>query len=477
MFRELWLVAMPKSRKTGICVLAFVALTLRVTTVWLLADPATPPYAFEHGEIARNLVEGRGFTVTFLGSEGPTSQQAPWLPMLLAGLFRVFGTGSPLAFIVLELLQCLAGTALVLCVVWLAWSLVPDRPLVGWIAGWGAAVYPPHVYMVTHVQVAVWAALFLTLLLAIAVSPRNTGSWPIAAACGVLAGLLMLVDPILVVALPFVAGVLWQSTLRAATASSQSFVARLVPLGTFALTAGLVLAPWLVRNARVHGEWVFVKSTFGYAFWQGNNPASWGTDKIPQPQARALRTQHDGSLAGMHRAAWDARLATSYIDDVLLAPSGYRQFAGLTEPQRSRLLQREAWDFVCNQPEKYVALCLQRLRYFLLFDETNPKAASTLYRASTVVWLLLSSLGLLLMRSRWKSLWPTIGIFAAVMVFHTLTIVSARFRIPVEPLSFVWAAGCVALLAERLMPDRRPARRLAPPLIPLDRSKTPVFGS
>jgi len=34
-------------------------------------------------------------------------------------------------------------------------------------------------------------------------------------------------------------------------------------------------------------------------------------------------------------------------------------------------------------------------------------------------------------------------------------IVSARFRIPVEPISFVWAAAAVAPLVERLLPGRR----------------------
>jgi hypothetical protein len=48
-------------------------------------------------------------------------------------------------------------------------------------------------------------------------------------------------------------------------------------------------------------------------------------------------------------------------------------------------------------------------------------------------------------------LWPTWAIFGVVALFHSLTIVSARFRIPIEPLSFVWAAGAVAPLVDRLV--------------------------
>src|SRR5262249_6710353 len=51
-------------------------------------------------------------------------------------------------------------------------------------------------------------------------------------------------------------------------------------LATMLFTAAVVLAPWTIRNALVHREFVFVKSTFGYAFWQGNCALSEGTDKV-----------------------------------------------------------------------------------------------------------------------------------------------------------------------------------------------------
>jgi hypothetical protein len=163
-----------------------------------------------------------------------------------------------------------------------------------------------------------------------------------------------------------------------------------------------------------------------------------------------LRRQHDGTLAGIDKALWEARHETVYIDDVLLKPGGYRKFAGLSEPQRSRLLMDEAIEFITAHPGRYAQLCQQRLRYFLLFDETNPKAANLVYRLTTLVWLSLGVAGLAVACRRndagarlRRTLWPTVAMFAAVMLFHTLTIVSARFRIPVEPLSFVWCAVAV----------------------------------
>ena len=199
--------------------------------------------------------------------------------------------------------------------------------------------------------------------------------------------------------------------------------------------------PWTVRNWLVHGEPVFIKSTFGYAFWQGNSPGSWGTDKVPKAVAEAARLDNDGTLRGVERALWEARYVTVYIDDLSLKPTGYRDFAGLSEPARSRLLLHRAWQFIHANPAVYLRLCLKRLQYFLLFDETNPKASHRLYRITTVVWLVLAVVGALVSWPHRRRLWPTYAVFLAVMLFHTLVIVSARFRIPVEPLSLHLGGG------------------------------------
>ncbi len=429
--------------------LACLALGLRISVVLLLRTEHAAPVAYEHGRIAENLLAGRGFSIEFLGTEGPTSQQAPFYPVLLAAAYWCFGVDTPQAVLAVELLQCIAGAGLVLAVVWLGWLMVPDREAVGWIAGLGAAVYPTHLYMVTHLQVVLWAALLLTLLLAVIVSPRWQGTRTGAILAGCLAGLLLLVEPILALALPICAAAFWLGEKQANWRNRF----RLGPIGRVALMAAmaaLIVSPWIVRNWRVHDRFVFVKSTFGYAFWQGNNPISWGTDKIPKPSVEELRMNHDGTLAGVNQALWEARHETLYIDDVLLKPSGYREFAGLSEPERSDLLGSRALEFIRDNPAQYGRLCLNRLRYFLLFDDTNPKAANRVYRWSTTAWLVLASVGLLVSLGRWRKLWPGYAVFLTVTLFHTMVITSVRFRIPIEPLSFVWAAAAVAPLVVRL---------------------------
>ena len=454
----------------GLVLLALLALGLRLGVVFALRTEHAAPVTYEHGPIAESLLAGQGFSIEFLGSWGPTSQQAPFYPLLLAASYKCFGIQTPAAILAVQLLQCAAGTALVLAVVWLGWVLVPDRPSVGWVAGVGAALYPTHLYMVTHVQVALWAALILTTLLAVVMSPRLQGRWLGALLGGVLGGILLLIEPILALALPICAIAFWlgEGRRRWRPRFRPAALARVALMAAVALA---LISPWLVRNRIVHGELVFIKSTFGYAFWQGNNPLSWGTDKVPKPSAEVLRRTHDGTLAGMDRALWEARHETAYIDDLLLKPTGYREFAGLSEPERSRLLGRRAVEFIRAHPARYAALCARRLRYFLLFDQTNPKASNRIYQAATVTWLVLALVGLLVSCDRWRRLWPTYAVFAAVTLFHALVITSVRFRIPLEPFSFVWAAWAVVPLGRSLTRRRpikvyRPGRRREDPAEP-----------
>ncbi len=439
----------PKKNTICLILLALLALGLRVGVVAVLWGDHTGPVGYEHDEIARNLLAGDGFSVEFLGHEGPTSQQAPFYPLLLAAVYGCWGAGTPASMLAVQLLQCLAGTAVVLAVVWLSWSLLPEGRLVGWVAGLGAAVYPTHLYMVTHLQVAVWAALLLTLLLAVVAAPRWRATRGGAILAGLLAAMLLLVEPILALALPIVAAVFW-------TAEPRPFApAALARAALMAGVAAIVISPWLLRNRLVHGETVFIKSTFGYAFWQANNHLSWGTDKIPKPSSEAIRREHDHTPADVNRALWEARHEAIYIDNVLLTAADCIRLGQLSEPQRSRDLGRQAWSFIRANPGRYAGLCMQRLRYFLLFDETNPKAANRLYRAATVAWLTLGFVGLLVSWPRRRRLWSTYAIVALVTLFHTLVITAVRFRIPIEPITFLWASLAVSPAIARVFGRRR----------------------
>jgi hypothetical protein len=423
-------------------VLIVLAIAVRAAAILVLQSHTVPHSTFEHGEIAANLLAGRGFAVRFLGTDGPTAQQAPVYPLLVAAASAFGGVGTSRAFLILELGQALLGGLLVASVLALAREVAPARPRAALIAGSIAAVHPSLVYAATHVQVAALAATLLTAALASAFRAGRTGRAPDALGAGLLLGLLALTDPILALVAPAMA---WAVVL------GQGMRRALRPVVLTALSSALVVTPWILRNAHVHGEFVAIKSTFGYAFWQGNCALSEGTDKVVRPSVeRTLaRAQHlsPGDLQGWNASLWAARHAAGYLDDIALTASDYRELAPLSEPERSRRLFRRALRDLRAQPARYPQLCLRRLRYFIFFDETNPKTRNALYRASHLTLTVLAMLGLWRARrdrALRQHLAPTVLTVTLIAGFHALTIVSARFHVPIEPLLGLWTAAGLA---------------------------------
>jgi hypothetical protein len=425
------------------------AIASRLAAVVVLDSHNVPRSTYEHGEIAANVLAGHGFAMRFLGAAGPTSQQAPIYPALVALAYALGGVETPRALLLLEAGQAVLGGLLVLGMLRLARLAAPDRPWVAPAAGLMVAVHPTLVYAATHVQVATLATTLLVWTLALAYQTGNTARSQDAIATGGLLALLALTDPILTMA---AAGAGWAIWLG--QSGNPVPVRGTIRMGALvAIIAAAGVFPWLLRNGLVHGEFVAIKSTFGYAFWQGNCALSEGTDKVARPSVQRilLRVNSSASLIDQNRSIWAARHEAGYIDDIALKEDDYRRLGSVSEPERSRILFRCALAELGAEPARYARLCLRRLRFFILFDETNPKARILAYRVPHLGLTIFGGLGLVLagpgLRRR---LMPTILTATLIALFHTFTIVSARFHIPIEPMLALWGAAGIGRMAEEL---------------------------
>ena len=285
-------------------VLVALAVAVRVAAVVVLQSHHVARSTYEHGEIAANVLAGRGFSIKFLGAEGPTSQQAPVYPLAVAAAYAVGGVEQPAALLLIELSQSVVGGLLVLGVLRLSRQIAPGYPAVAWWAGLISAVHPSLVYAATHIQVALTAATLLVWVLSWGYRAGTTGCGRDAMIAGALLALLALTDPILSLA---VIGMVGAIALGRPGQPCHLRRACRLSLVTF-VAAAIGVAPWIARNALVHGEFVAIKSTFGYAFWQGNCNQSEGTDKVVRPSVeRALAGgSGDVGLSSLNRRIWAA---------------------------------------------------------------------------------------------------------------------------------------------------------------------------
>jgi hypothetical protein len=424
------------SRSVDVALIAL-AIVSRVAAVWVLQSHMVPRSTYEHGEIAANLLAGRGFAIKFLGADGPTSQQAPIYPAIVAIAYAIGGIETPQSLLFLELGQSILGGLLVFGVVRICRLIAPCRTWMAWTAGLSVALHPTLVYTATHVQVAMLGATLLTWVMAWAYQTAASGKTRDAAITGGLLAVLALTDPILALSMVGVAWAIWQGNTNH---RRQSF-GLIVVVG---IVASMGVAPWLVRNLAVHGELVLIKSTFGYAFWQGNCALSEGTDKVVRASVERVldRNQSGSGLSGLNRTLWEARHQAGYLDDIALTKADYRVLGAVSEPARSRILFRRALADLAVDPARYIRLCLRRLRYFIFFDETNPKSRVLAYRLPHLGLTIFAAIGLMLAASPLRTkLLPTTAAVGLITLFHALTIVSARFHIPLEPLLAIWGAA------------------------------------
>ena len=441
--------------KQGLILVALFCLALipRVGAIALLHAPATlPTSAYEHGSIARHLVEGRGFSFEFYGPPGqavPTSHQAPLVSYVLATAYVLFGTETATSFWFVLLIQSTVASAAVVALAE-AVRLASGRPIVGWTAGVVGALYPPLVVSVCHVQAVTWNISALAFLLWGWLAIRE-GSTKLGIPIFTLASLVAWhADPILggvsvlmLLALGITPGVSWKSV---------AITGLLMAIG---------LAPWSARNYVVHGRFVAMKDSFWYVFWQGNTAASHGTDKLAlgkdakkMMQGRSIKKSVEHAQAVREKAvSIDSTLPEAARRELLTIPREIDRM-----PVFKSLILAE----LSARPMQYVEKSLLRLRQWLWFDETNPRSYVFAYRACYVALVGLAAVGLGLERRRWRSWTPMFVAAGGLTMLHVMVITSARFRLPVELLLVPFAAVCLVAVMDRMI-ARQPSADVSPP--------------
>jgi len=247
-----------------------VALGIRLAYAWYKIQ-VTPrqalqavPFLYEPGDIAYSIAVGRGFGSPFRVDTGPTAFTTPVYPLLVAGVFEIFGTFNFHAFlatiglnILFSTLTCvpvfyagkrIAGVAVGAGAAWM-WAIFPNAAIIPFQWVWDTSLS------------GLLAATILWATLVVADSERAR-DW---CAYGVLWGVALMTNATLLAGLPFLLG--WMAYRQRKRADDH-----LIPrLAAAAAAIVICCAPWTIRNYAVFHSFIPLRSALGLQMWLGNN--------------------------------------------------------------------------------------------------------------------------------------------------------------------------------------------------------------
>jgi len=378
------------------------------------------------GVIASGIAEGRGYTY-----RGLTSAYFGPVYVYLWGLTQAL-MGAAAGTLIIQVLQAAALSTM-------PWSLysIATRTFgrtVGMIAGLWFVCYPTYLVLSSQMQVENFIVPLLMAVVALGMSLQINPSGRLAVITGILAGIMILTKGrmaflcavvVLVIAWPS----LWEqiSRLRAHSSSFSASNGRLLSLvlAMMAVTIAVIL-PWTLRNWYVfEGRLVPVETAFGMNLWYGHNENATGTGKM--------------NLDGVQ--------FTKPVDlqaELLTIKS---------EPEKDAIYLRYALAFIVGHPREELLLAAKKSLYAWWFDPTSAEANHALYRWPWMLTLPFFATGLCSARRMWtrSPLVLLLGLLVASTLIQVAFFVVPRFRMPAEPVVFLFAAqGSVELTQKAL---------------------------
>ena len=224
---------------------------------------ASVPFQNEVGNVADSLAHGQGFCCLFRQPTGPTAWLAPVYPLLIAAIFKLFGSFTVASFYAAALMNCLFS-ALACFPLFHAGKRIAGVGVAA-AACWVWAVFPSGIMMPFE---WIWDPSLSALLAAALLwaTLHVAGSWRACdfALYGLLWAVSLLTNPNLGALLPFFLGWMAYRQLRSGTS-------RLTPLVVVLAVLFACCLPWTIRNAAQFHRLIPVRSNFSYELWSGNN--------------------------------------------------------------------------------------------------------------------------------------------------------------------------------------------------------------
>jgi 4-amino-4-deoxy-L-arabinose transferase-like glycosyltransferase len=384
-------------------------------------------FGYEAGRIARSLATGQGFSSPMPEPTGPTAFLAPGFPVIMAGIFKIFGVYTAASAVAIYALDVLLSA--LTCLALYALGVRIFGPPTALLSALFFALYPPSIFLATAsmFDATLSALAFVTLMLALFALPAAPTLARLAGV-GLFMGVVVLINPVVAIIYPAVVVWVWCRLGDSSTQPSNRVQ------GVAVLTAAcfLVFIPWMIRNAVVVGEFS-PRSTVGVQLRLTNNEYSWQTGlaflaQYPANSAAELKLYQE-----MGEAAYD------------------------------RYCARIAFEFMRANPRKVVDIIVRRI-----FDWWTGMNGGQGWNGT---WNLSRNTGALLVKLRalfsvmlvllaaagcirgWRKGKPVRLLVTAVLIFpvpYYFLIANSRYRFPTDSFLLLFATYAIVELASAL---------------------------
>ena len=333
---------------TSLWLIFLVALVARLSFAWYQErkfphDVLAPAmFSQETGSIARSLATGKGFSSPFGKETGPTAWLTPVYPLLVAGIFRVFGVFTRASFFAVVLLNALFSSGV--CVPIFCAGKRVAGPGVASAAAWLWALFPNAVmFPFEWVWDTSLAALLGASILWATIELAESQRWRDWCMYGLLWGFTLMTNPSLGSLLPFLLG--W-AAYRADRVNQgrrgTEFHAKKPALAAASI-AILCCLPWTIRNYIVFHRLVPLRSNLPLELYIGNNenyaPRATWPPRITK-ERELVRYFHMGEIAFMEeekRKALAFMRAYPRVEVRLIADRFVAFWTGLVNPWQAFL--------------------------------------------------------------------------------------------------------------------------------------------
>ena len=258
----------PRSTRRATVVILLLGLALRLLVLWDVIANYPPKWVFtkgmEMGWLAQSLLNGQGLSSPFGVPTGPSAFVAPGYPILIAGVFRIFGSYSFVSAMVVMCAQIALNLVTIWLMMWIARTLFDQRVAI--VAGLVWACSLPLIWIPTIFWDTSLAICLMVGLLALVLRYCGKTTWLIWVFLGAYCAVTALINPAMILLLAAMLGWLaWKDR-------------KTQPYGI--ILAGLafcvVFSPWPIRNAKVFHAFIPLRTTVGFELWMGNRHGATG---------------------------------------------------------------------------------------------------------------------------------------------------------------------------------------------------------